>query len=283
MANATPISLGKKEYDFRDGHFKFIREFVYAKAGIALSEIKRDMVYSRLVRRLRALNIGTFDIYLDLIKSGDADEIIEFINSITTNLTAFFRENHHFEFLRSKVLPDLINANQKHIRIWSAGCSTGEEPYSIAITIENMMKHQFGFDIKILATDLDSQVLSTARTGLYTEDRLKDVPRKIVSASFSSVTTDKGPMMKVSSHLQEFIRFNQLNLMNSWPMNGKFDVIFCRNVVIYFDKKTQAKLFKRYADILNPGGYLILGHSESMFGLTTRFESIGKTIYQQND
>jgi len=165
-----------------------------------------------------------------LIKKDEGGELVEFINSITTNLTSFFRENHHFEFLKHKAFPAFANDKKKRIRIWSAGCSTGEEPYSLAITVASMASKTSGMDIKILATDLDSQVVATARAGLYNEDRVQGIPKNVVNQWFSSVETVAGPMMQVDSKLQGYIRFNQLNLMNDWPMKGKFDIIFCRNV-----------------------------------------------------
>ena len=280
MAKLMQAEQAKVDYDFRLEHFKFVQNIVHDKAGIVLSEIKRDMVYGRLVRRLRALNIATFDEYLRLIRKENSQESVEFINSITTNLTSFFRENHHFEFLKKKAIPEFINESKKRVRIWSAGCSTGEEPYSLSITLADLASKTYGMDIKILATDLDSQVVATAQQGIYKEDRLQGIPKSIVNKWFNAVHTHSEKMMQVSSKLQEYIQFNQLNLMNDWPMKGKFDIIFCRNVVIYFNKNTQRKLFDRYANYLNPNGYLIVGHSESLHGVTNRFDLLGKTIYQ---
>lgn len=273
----------RTEYDFREEHFKYIRELVLESSGIVLSDIKRDMVYGRLVRRLRALNIKTFSEYLKIIKNGDSEELEEFTNSITTNLTSFFREKHHFEFIKNKVIPELISARQRKIRFWSAGCSTGEEPYSLAITLADQLPRLMGADVKILATDLDSQVVATAREGIYSRDRIQGLPKAICSKWFTSSLGNNKETVQVASKLQGLITFNQLNLMHKWPMKGSFDVIFCRNVVIYFNKDTQKILFDRYANYLNTGGYLIVGHSESLHGVTSRFKLLGNTIYQKID
>jgi len=281
MAKSMLTQQAREDYDFRSEHFKFVQKIVHDRAGIVLSEVKRDMVYGRLVRRLRALKIDTFDEYMRLIRKDNSNESVEFINSITTNLTSFFRENHHFEFLKNKAFPEFVKDNKKRIRIWSAGCSTGEEPYSLAITAANLASKLYGMDVRILATDLDSQVVKTAQEGLYNEDRVQGIPKNIVNKWFNIINDQSGKMVQVVPQLQEYIQFNQLNLMNEWPMKGKFDVIFCRNVVIYFDKDTQRTLFDRYANYLNPNGYLIVGHSESLHGVTTRFELLGKTIYQK--
>lgn len=269
-----------REYILHDDEFAAIRSLVKAQTGISLSEAKRELVYSRLVRRLRKLGIATFAEYIELLAAGEPAELEEFTNAITTNLTAFFREGHHFEFLANTVLPELEkrNAATRRIRIWSAGCSTGEEPYSIAMTILENAAHLRGWDIRILATDLDSNVVAHSKRGAYREDRFEKVPQARVKRWF-----DPAPdgTWVAKQELKSMISFNQLNLMHEWPMKGQFDVIFCRNVVIYFDKDTQKTLFDRMAERQRADSWLIIGHSESLFKVTNRYQLIGKTIYKR--
>lgn len=269
-----------REYILHDDEFAAIRSLVKAQTGISLSEAKRELVYSRLVRRLRKLGIATFGEYIELLAAGQPEELEEFTNAITTNLTAFFREGHHFEFLAKTVLPELEkrNAATRRIRIWSAGCSTGEEPYSIAMTIQENAAHLRGWDIRILATDLDSNVVAHSKRGAYREDRFEKVPQARVKRWFDPAADGS---WVAKQELKSMISFNQLNLMHEWPMKGQFDVIFCRNVVIYFDKDTQKTLFDRMAERQRQDSWLIIGHSESLFKVTNRYQLIGKTIYKR--
>lgn len=271
----------ERDFEFTDRDFNFIRKLVMEKTGIVLSDIKRDMVYGRLSRRIRALGLKKFAEYCEMLKTEDESELVEFTNAITTNLTSFFRENHHFEQLANTLLPKIMaEKSERRIRIWSAGCSTGEEPYSIAMTVKESIPESHGWDVKILATDLDTNVVEHGRRGIYHIDRVTGIPKHRLSRWFRKGKGNKGDMVKVSDELQSMISFKQLNLMHQWPMKGPFDVIFCRNVVIYFDKPTQKQLFDRYSDLLSRTGYLFLGHSESMFKVSDRFNLIGKTIYQ---
>lgn len=270
-----------RDFDFTVRDFKFIRDLVFETTGIVLSEIKRDMVYGRLSRRIRALGLTKFSQYCDILKSEDHLELKEFTNAITTNLTSFFRENHHFEGLKNIILPKLLaeKADRK-IRIWSAGCSTGEEPYSIAMTVKETVPASQDWDIKILATDLDTNVLDKAASGVYDAERVAGIPKQRLKHWFHRGKGANDGVVKVVAELRDMITFRQLNLMHEWPMSGTFDIIFCRNVVIYFDKATQKILFDRYSNILSGNGYLFLGHSESMFKVANSFNLIGKTIYQ---
>ena len=271
-----------REFCFTDQNFTFIRKLVAEKTGIALSEAKRDMVYSRLSRRLRKLDIGGFDQYCELLRQDNEDELIQFINAITTNLTSFFRENHHFEFLKDKVLPALAASKKdKRIRIWSAGCSTGEEPYSIAMVVNEFAEKHHGWDIRILATDLDTNVLTTAEAGVYQQSRITGITKERLHKYFRKRRDSQASEVQVSPQLKEMITFKQLNLMHEWPMKGPFDVIFCRNVVIYFNKDTQRVLFERYADILHEQGHLFIGHSETLFKVSDCFTLLGGTIYKK--
>lgn len=271
-------------FEFTDADFARLRVLVKEMTGINLSEQKRELVYGRLTRRLRALGIGSFRAYCDFLEANPDAELEHFTNAITTNLTSFFRENHHFEMLaneplRSWLLQRLSTTGK--LRCWSAGCSTGEEPYSLAITLAENIPNVFERDVRILATDLDTNVVATAATGVYPENRIESIDRERKAKWFARGTGSNAGMVRVSEKLRKMITFNQLNLMNDWPMRGKFDVIFCRNVVIYFDKPTQSVLFNRYADALCDDGVLFIGHSETMAEVCTRFDLIGKTMYRK--
>ena len=273
------------EFEFADQDFQRVRRIINEIAGISLAEGKRELVYSRLSRRLRHLGLRRFDDYCRLLETGGEDnpELGEFVNALTTNLTSFFREQHHFEFLGRELLPALMRErglSNRRIRIWSAGCSTGEEPYSIAMVVRETLP-AVGWDAKILATDLDSNVLATAQRGVYDAARIKDLPEARVRRWFQKGRDAQSGQVRVAPELQDMIFFRRLNLMLDWPMSGPFDVIFCRNVVIYFDKPTQRKLFDRFADLLAEHGHLFVGHSESLFKVTDRFAPLGKTIYRR--
>lgn len=270
----------KKEFLMTTEDFHYIRDVVYDTCGIVLGDHKKEMVYSRIARRIRALHLRDCQGYIDYLENHKDKEFSEFINAITTNLTSFFREDHHFEFLTNTAVDELKqwHKEDRRIRIWSAGCSTGEEPYSIAMTLADHFKRPM-WDLKILASDLDSNVLATAQKGVYNSDTITGLNRD--SAKHWFLHDKNNEKCKVNDELQTYIRFKRLNLLAKWPMSGPFDIIFCRNVVIYFDQPTKDQLFKRYAQMLRKGGYLILGHSESMNLKTqTQFKSLGKTIYQ---
>ena len=280
MGLAQPAPMTGREFPMTDENFAVIAKVAYQYTGIKLPNEKRQMIYSRIARRIRVLGLEGFDQYCLLIVDRQHEEFNEFVNAITTNLTSFFREIHHFEYLESTLFPLFRkDKGKRKLRIWSAGCSTGEEPYSIAITMLQSFGLSSGWDLKILATDLDSNVVTTGRNGVYDDDRVSGIDPELVEKWFKP--SPDGSQYKVVQQAKKLIQFNRLNLLDSWPMKNKFDIIFCRNVVIYFDKPTQKKLFDRYADKLTDGGYLIIGHSESLNKLTDRFESIGKTIYRK--
>ena len=281
MSTAAIDEFADREFPMTDRDFKKIQDIAYRQTGIKLSDHKKNMIYGRLARRLRLLNFTRFAEYCDLIAQDNSPEKMEFINAITTNLTAFFREGHHFESLKSDIIPTLMSRNQssKRIRIWSAGCSSGEEPYTIAMVLKGISALTT-WDIKILATDLDTNVIRRAREGIYTLDRVDNVPQEYRRF----LQYDKqNARVKLKDNVCEVITFKQLNLLEEWPMRRMFDVIFCRNVVIYFDLDTQKKLFARYANILSKDGYLIIGHSENLHNVTKQFKPLGKTIYQRAD
>ncbi|UZE98047.1 CheR family methyltransferase [Alkalimarinus alittae] len=261
--------------------FETISLLAHNYTGIVLGAHKRDMIYGRLARRIRSLGLSNFNQYCALISSPSSPEISFFINAITTNLTSFFREPHHFDFLKETVLPEIKRKNDryKRIRIWSAGCSTGEEPYSLSITVNETL-NMAQWDCKILATDLDSNVVNHGREGVYDITRIDALTEQSKKQWFYKDSRNP-EVVKVKPALQQCTRFKRLNLLESWPMKGPFDIIFCRNVVIYFNKETQRQLFDRFANILGDGGYLFIGHSESLHKVSERFESLGKNIYRK--
>lgn len=280
MQNKVIDDFSGKEFPMTNSDFKALSDIAYRTTGIVLGEHKKSLVYSRVVRRIRTLGLRDFNHYCEFLSSDGADELHHFINAITTNLTSFFREKHHFDFLENHVFPELLRKNtDKKIRIWSAGCSTGEEPYSIAMVAHKFFRRSSGWDIKILATDLDSNVVNHGRQGEYDLSRVEGLSKEVKKTNFQlDRFSDK---VRVKEDIRSYITFNRLNLLSEWPIKKKFDVIFCRNVVIYFNKETQKVLFDRYADILKPDGYLFIGHSENLNGVTTRFESLGKTQYRK--
>ncbi len=272
-----------REFRFTDRDFTHIRTLVGQLAGIAMTESKRDMVYSRLARRVRYLGLDNFEDYCTLLEEGDQDELVQFVNALTTNLTAFFREEHHFDYLTTTLLPQLQRAKgRRRLRIWSAGCSTGAEPYSIAMVVKETWPDATDCDVKILATDIDSNVLATASSGVYGEEQVQGVDRQRLLRWFRKGRGRNRKLVRVTPALQELVTFQHLNLMQAWPMRGPFDVIFCRNVVIYFDKPTQRVLFERFANLLDTQGHLFVGHSEALFDVCQRFESLGKTIHRKD-
>lgn len=241
------------------------------------------MVYSRLVRRVRNFKFTSFGEYVRHVQSPEGrDEVEHLVNALTTNLTRFFREDHHFEHLGKTVFKDALEKaktqGRRRLRIWSAGCSSGQEPYSIAMTVREFIPDAAGFDVKILATDLDTQMIEMGQKGVYPADNAKDIP---ASYRQKYCKTDEHGDVVMGSALRELISFKPLNLQEPWPMQGNFDMIFCRNVVIYFDRETQARLFNRYATIMEPKGWLYIGHSESLHNICPRFKMMGRTIYQK--
>lgn len=268
-----------------DGQFDYLRMLAKTHAGIVLPDYKRNMVYRRVSKRLAALGLKNFESYCDMISGPSGQGEIEFfVNALTTNKTEFFRENHHFEHLESVALPDLRKKREHEgshrIRIWSAGCSSGQEPYSIAMTLSNAFADVSLWDAKILATDIDTDMLERSRSGVFPMRELLTVPAplRLKHVASREGETESG---EIKPELRSLITFNQLNLHGAWPMKGKFDIIFCRNVIIYFDKVDQRRLFDRFADLMQEGAYLYIGHSESLYKVTERFRPIGQSIYQK--
>ncbi|MGE5503592.1 MAG: CheR family methyltransferase [Actinomycetota bacterium] len=272
-----------REFELRDREFRFLASFLSRETGIVLSEHKREMVCGRLVKRLRALGLKGFDEYCELLDGPDGhDEVEHVVNAITTNITHFFREPHHFEQLRRDVLAPRLSEQPRRprIRIWSAGCSSGEEPYSIAMVVADVLKQPEAWDALILATDIDTNMLARGAAGEYDAEAVRNVP-ETYRKRFIRRIPGRTDRVQMGDELRRLIRFKRLNLHEPWPMKGKFDAIFCRNVAIYFDKPTQRALFNRYADMLAPGGFFYLGHAESLIGVSDRFEVADKTVYRK--
>ena len=280
MSVETAMAADEREFTMTQADFERISSLAMEYSGIVLAQHKRDMVYSRIARRLRALKMTTFDAYLNYLQQHHDTEASEFINALTTNLTSFFREAHHFSYLQDELFPALKSVNQhsKRLRIWSAGCSIGQEVYSIAMTLK-----QCGFppdwDIKLLATDLDSNVVATGKAGIYPAEHADSIDSQLMKRFFRR--SGDGRSVQIKQELRQLVTFKRLNLLESWPMKGPFDIIFCRNVVIYFNKDTQKTLFDRYAEMLPVGGHLFIGHSENLNGISQRFENLGNTIYRK--
>jgi len=271
-------TVADKEFVFTARDFDRVRRLIYERAGIALGDNKQEMIYSRLTRRLRILGLSSFEAYLQLLESqGSSQEWELFTNALTTNLTSFFREAHHFPLLAEHLKS--CRKDSGGAEVWCCASSTGEEPYSIAITA----CEAFGTlnpPVKILATDIDTQVLATAANGMYALDRVRDLSPELLKRYFLRGTGKHEGFVRVRPELRKLIKFQQLNLLgDSWCANGSYDAIFCRNVMIYFDKPTQRGILNRFAPLINPGGLLFAGHSENLSFVTDLFTLQGKTVY----
>ncbi|MCF4097560.1 CheR family methyltransferase [Maritalea mediterranea] len=268
------------EISLSDREFEAVRNKVYKLAGISMSDAKRTLVVSRLSKIVRRLNLQTFSDYIDFLdRNASADDIQEFINALTTNLTRFYREDHHFDHLVDHVgnlMKDPKIAASKRLRIWSAGCSTGQEPYTIAMALLSAFPQLKSWDMRILATDIDTDVVRRAQTGVYKENDLAGL-----SAERSKFFEPLGNGdVQIPEFIRKTIAFKPLNLMHEWPMKGPFDAIFCRNVAIYFNKPTQERMFTRMGELLAPHGFLYIGHSENLNSVSEKFKLVGKTIYK---
>ncbi len=273
--NAAP----PREFEFAAADFDRIRKLIYDHAGISLAPIKRDMVYSRLARRLRALRMSSFREYLDHLDRGDPAEWETFVNSLTTNLTSFFREAHHFGILASY----LESLGQRQIRIWCSAASTGEEPYSLAITA----CEAFGTltpPVSIFASDIDTNVLATGQRGVYPLARVEQLEPDRLRSFFLKGTGPQAGQVRVRPELQKLITFARVNLLDArWEVPAPFDVIFCRNVMIYFDKETQHRLLTKFVPLLREDGLFFAGHSESFLHAADVVRSLGRTVYERAD
>jgi len=271
----------------RQSEFQALRRLVYEITGVSLADSKRDMLASRLLRRLRHLGLHTYADYYRYLLENDPDgtERQEFINCVTTNKTDFFRESHHFDFLRDVLLParreQALRGAPRRLRIWSSACSTGEEPYTLAITLLEHLSPLATWDVRILASDIDTQVLRQAELGIYPENRTSGLSEELLHRYFLRGKGANSGQVRVRPEVRNLVTFRQINLIDpDWPIHTRFDAIFCRNVLIYFDRPTQQKLLDRFADFLVPGGYLFLGHSENIHRLSDRYHHLGGTIHQ---
>jgi chemotaxis protein methyltransferase CheR len=268
-----------REFHFTSADFERVRVLIYKHAGISLAPIKQDMVYSRLARRLRALGYTRFEQYLAHLESNDAAEWETFVNSLTTNLTSFFREAHHFDIL----VRHLREVKQRPVRIWCSAASTGEEPYTLAITACE------AFDsltppVSITASDIDTNVLATAQKGVYPVDRVEKLSAERLRKFFLRGSGTQDGYVRVRPELQKLLTFTRINLLDArLPLQGPFDVMFCRNVMIYFDKPTQYAILKKFAPLLREDGLLFAGHSESFLHAADVFRSLGRTVYERAD
>ena len=261
-------TLVSGEFAFTGADFDLIAKMLYDETGINLQKSKATLVYSRLTKRLRALQLESFRDYCALVANQGNEEIPHMCAALTTNVTKFFREAHHFQHLRERILPNLLTAARggKKIRIWSAGCSSGEEPYSIALTILSMMPDARSFDIRILATDINPHVLATGKAGCYPVEDMDTVDQSLRVKWMDRVAVNGTPCYQLDDAVRGLVSFRPLNLMGSWPMKGPFQIIFCRNVVIYFDDVTQARVWGRILPLLDTDGVLYIGHSERVSG-----------------
>ena len=266
----------------RGDEFDAVRRLLYKETGIVLNDGKLDMVRARLAKRIRHHGLNSMGEYVRLLESQGASgaERQEFVNCLTTNKTDFFREPHHFDYLRETLIPQLRANGKKKVRIWSAGCSTGEEPYTLAMTFREECPAAQGWDVKILASDIDTAVLASAEMGIYADDRLGGISEELLRKYFLRGTGANAKKAAVRPDLRNAIEFRQVNFMEqNWPVPGKYDAIFCRNVMIYFDRETQRRLLTRFTSLLEPGGVIFLGHSESLYWMADSFKAVGNTIY----
>lgn len=280
MKPATTNKIeSSKEFEFTSRDFERVRTMIYKRAGIALADSKQEMVYSRLARRLRAVGLTSFVSYLDSLEKGaDSEEWEAFTNALTTNLTSFFREAHHFP-----LLAEHVKNRTEPITIWCSASSTGEEPYSIAMTL----CEAFGTmtpPAQVIATDIDTNVLATGEQGVYTADRLDKMSPERAKRFFLKGKGAQAGMVRVRNELRQIVSFKRLNLLSDhWPISGPFDAIFCRNVMIYFDKPTQGKILSRFAPLMKPDGLMFAGHSENFLYISDLFKLRGKTVYELAD
>ena len=276
---AAPVALSTTQ-------FRLFRELIYDKTGISLGENKQEFVQSRLNKRLRHHNLRSFTAYFNLLNKSDPEgaEMQQMINRITTNKTHFFREEHHFDYLKEVVFPKIIDQadrkqRPKKLRIWCAAASTGEEPYSLAITVKDAFARRRDWDIRILASDIDTNVLQQAEAATYREDQIAELPSEMKQSHF--VKNPSKGTMTVRPETADLVTFRQLNLLDSnWPIRAQFDAVFCRNVLIYFDSPTQDRIMRTIGRFLAPDGSLFIGHSESLSRLSETFVRVGKTVYQ---
>ena len=270
-----------------DSEFAELVKIIYDKTRIQMSNHKRALVTSRLSKRLRALHMDSFREYIDFVKNAKDEELTNFVNAVTTNKTDFFRENKHFEYMKSTFLPNweknFKDGKIKNLRIWSAACSTGEEPYTIQMTLHEYFGANYDrYDIKVLASDIDTNVLAHGRAGIYREESVEPIQDNILRKYFLKGTGDKEGLYKVKDVLKKNLFFRQLNFKDEdFDIHTQFDLIFCRNVIIYFDKEFQKELFNKFHRYLKEDGLVFIGHSETLFGVSDKFKYVASNIYKK--
>ena len=287
MMTAIRVATEGAEFSISDQEFHSIQGLVKDRTGIALSDHKRSLVVARLGKRLRILGFATFRQYYEHVTGGaGSGELENFVNAITTNKTDFFRERAHFEFLTREVVPALkrraLQTGERRVRIWSAGCSTGEEAYTIALTLCEALGSLLTWDVRILASDIDTNVLAQGSAGVYSVERAAEIPLPLLHRYFLKGSGVQAGQVKVGRAIHPLVTFRRINLLEEpWPIRTTFDCVFCRNVIIYFDKPTQSRLMYRFADFVRDDGYLFLGHSESLHGVCDRFSFLRNTVYRK--
>lgn len=280
-------TLAVQDVSLSEADFRRISELVYDHCGINLHDGKKELVRARLAKRLREGRFRTFSDYIQhVLDDPTGREFSVLVDSLSTNLTKFFREDQHFEYMRTQLLPRIITSKQRggafRIRGWSAGCSSGEEPYSIAITLLEAIQGKGRWDVKLLATDVSTRILERAKKGIYEKDRIDPISLPLRNRYLIRRREGAREKFEVGPALRELIIFRYLNLMQEWPIKGPLDFIFCRNVMIYFDKPTQGRLINRFYDLLGPGGVLFTGHSESLTGIEHAFKYVQPTVYMKS-
>jgi len=290
MAKSNESKIIVREDDLTEELFNKICKYVYEKARITLGKNKMELVRARFGKVIRQRRMSGFHEYYQWMSSDTTGEALrEVMDAISTNLTSFFRENDHFVFMSKVMIPQIQQSGARaggkiRLRGWSAGCSTGEEVYTMAMTISESVQRREEWDVKLLATDLNTEVVAHGQHGVYGKDRITGIPPNLVKKYLDPVTDEKGkPAYRMKEQLRRMVTFRHLNLFSEWPFRNKFNYIFCRNVMIYFDRPTQEGLINKYYDVLAPGGYLFIGHSESLSGVNHRFEYVKPTIYMRKN
>jgi len=273
-------SMNLMSAELTEKHFRRVSQIIYQLCGINLKDGKQALVRARLMKRLRALRLDSFDAYMKYIETeAGKNELGAMVDVLTTNKTSFFREPEHFNFLRDQILPHLIKARK--LRFWTAACSSGEEPLSLAMLLRENIPDIDTKDVKILATDISMKMLARAGRAVYTEEMVRDIPGPLLQKYFRQVHQEYGIVWQARDQIRSLIRLGWLNLIDPWPMKGPFDVIFCRNVMIYFDRPTQQRLVQRFWQLLSPGDYLFVGHSEGLSAVSHKFRYVRPAVYRK--
>ena len=262
--------------------FQKFSTLVFDNTGIFLKPEKKELLNARLGKRLRACKIASFEAYYDYVQSDPSgEELINLINAVSTNFTSFFRENAHFDYLTNEVLPELSKSGSSELKVWSAACSSGEEPYTLAMVLNDYKHKNKAFRFTVQATDISTRVLDIARAGIYADERIRTLPKHVLEQYFQKGKGNSAGYVKVKRKLRDPVFFKHFNLMDDFPWVEEFDVIFCRNVMIYFNRDTQQDLIDKFSQCLKPGGYLFIGHSESLTSIEHSLMQVSTTAYKK--